>query len=206
MTAPDTPRSAGFRLGLFAALGLGLVALVAIATREPIARSRDRELREEIAELVPPGSYDNDPLRDQVARPADEPALDGYRARRAGAVVAVILLPTAPDGYNGAIRLAVAIRPDGSLIGVRVLAHRETPGLGDRIELEKSPWIRSFEGRSLQEPERVRWKVRRDGGAFDQFAGATITPRAVVGAVYRTLEYFQRHKAVLLEAGPQGQE
>jgi len=112
----------------------------------------------------------------------------------------VILQAIAPDGYSGAIHLLVGIHADGRVAGVRVIGHRETPGLGDKIELAKSPWIRSFEGKSLTNPAADGWAVKKDRGEFDQFAGATITPRAVVGAVHRALQYFDAHKAELLAA------
>jgi electron transport complex protein RnfG len=114
--------------------------------------------------------------------------------------VALLLSPVAPNGYSGAIRLLAAIRPDGTLAGVRVLEHRETPGLGDAIEARRSNWILGFEGRSLGNPEPLRWKVRRDGGDFDQFAGATVTPRAVVQSVYEALVFFKDRRDRLFEA------
>jgi len=116
--------------------------------------------------------------------------------------VAAVFAPVAPDGYNGNIRLLVAVRLDGTLAGVRVLAHRETPGLGDNIEAERSDWILGFSGKSLQDPKADSWKVQRDGGVFDQFTGATITPRAVVKAVKNTLLYYQEHGQKLFEQHP----
>ena len=116
-----------------------------------------------------------------------------YRARRGDRPVAVIMNLVAPDGYNGAIRLLAGIYRDGTVSGVRVIAHRETPGLGDPIEADRSDWIHAFEGRSLADPLPRGWAVRRDGGDFDQFTGATITPRAVVEAVQRALEYHAAH-------------
>ncbi|MGE4405805.1 electron transport complex subunit RsxG, partial [Pseudomonas sp.] len=126
--------------------------------------------------------------------------LPAYIAIKDGRPSAVILQAIAPDGYSGAIHLLVGIWADGRVAGVRVLGHRETPGLGDRIELTKSPWIRSFDGKSLENPQADGWAVKKDRGTFDQFAGATITPRAVVGAVHRALQYFDVHKAELLTA------
>ena len=123
-----------------------------------------------------------------------------YVARQDGTAIAVILPVTAPDGYSGDIDLIVGINGDGSVAGVRTLAHRETPGLGDKVDLKKSDWILSFDGRSLSDPPPARWKVKKDRGAFDQFTGATITPRAVTAAVRRSLEYFHAHRAQLLAA------
>ena len=121
-----------------------------------------------------------------------------YLALKGGEPSALILPVTAPDGYSGAIHLLVGIFADGRLAGVRVLSHKETPGLGDKIELAKSDWVRSFEGKSLSDPGEDRWAVKKDRGDFDQFAGATITPRAVVKAVHGALRYFDTHRAQLL--------
>ena len=107
-------------------------------------------------------------------------------------------MAVAPDGYAGAIRLLVAVAPDGRLLGVRVLSHKETPGLGDAIDSRRSGWIGAFAGRSLEDPREDRWKVRKDGGDFDQLTGATVTPRAVVRAVRNALVYFDRHRDALL--------
>jgi len=151
--------------------------------------------------------YDNDPLadvtfiRDQELLGVDE-ALPVHRARLAGNPAALLFTAVAPDGYAGAIRLLVAIGVDGRLLGVRVLSHRETPGLGDAIEERRSPWIRIFDGRSLADPPAERWKVRKDGGDFDQFTGATVTPRAIVGAVRNVLVYQERHREELFSAAP----
>jgi electron transport complex protein RnfG len=123
-----------------------------------------------------------------------------YRARRAGQPVAVILRFAAVDGYSGEIGLLAGIEADGRLAGVRVTSHRETPGLGDAIEIGKSDWIRAFDGKSLNAPPAADWAVRRDGGVFDQFTGATITPRAVVRAVRAALEYHERNRDALYDA------
>ncbi|MCH7882746.1 MAG: RnfABCDGE type electron transport complex subunit G, partial [Proteobacteria bacterium] len=116
-----------------------------------------------------------------------------YLARVLEEPVAVIFNTIAPNGYSGRIHLLVGIYFDGSLAGVRAVKHAETPGLGDAIELQKSDWMHSFEKRSLDRPGSKLWKVKRDGGVFDQFTGATITPRAVVEAVKNTLLYYQKN-------------
>ena len=121
-----------------------------------------------------------------------------YRARNNGEVSAVILPVVAPDGYTTNIDMIVGIRKDGTLAGVRVVAHRETPGLGDKIEKRKSDWIHTFDGLSLQSPTADQWSVKKDGGAFDQFTGATITPRAVVRSVKDALMFFDTHRDLLL--------
>jgi electron transport complex protein RnfG len=122
--------------------------------------------------------------------------------RLGGRTLAVLLGAVAPDGYSGAIRLLVAVGTDGRVIGVRVLEHRETPGLGDFIETRRSDWIHGFAGRSLGDPPPAGWQVRKDGGEFDQFTGATVTPRAVVRAVRNALTYFDRHRTELLAQPP----
>ncbi len=120
---------------------------------------------------------------------------DAFLARFDGQASAVIVPAIAPEGYGGAITLLVGIRYDGTLTGVRVAGpHHETPGLGDKIELAQSDWILGFNGKSLNDPPKSGWKVKKDGGDFDEMTGATITPRAVVKAVYNSLEYFEHNK------------
>ena len=132
--------------------------------------------------------------------------MPAYIATLRGQPSAVILQVTAPDGYSGAIHLLVGIKAGGQLAGVRVLRHKETPGLGDKIELSKSPWVKSFDNKSLANPGADGWAVKKDGGKFDQFAGATITPRAVVKAVHQALQYFDQHQAELLAPSATSQE
>ena len=122
-----------------------------------------------------------------------------YRARLQGEPVAVIFNSVAPDGYNGKIHLLVGVNIDASLAGVRVVKHAETPGLGDAIEIRKSPWIRGFDGKSLNNPDQAGWRVKRDGGEFDQLTGATITPRAIVAAVRNTLLYYQQNADMIFQ-------
>ncbi|ADE15813.1 electron transport complex, RnfABCDGE type, G subunit [Nitrosococcus halophilus Nc 4] len=188
----------GLLLGLFAVAGTGIVAITEALTREQIAANERAALRQAIAAVLPSTAYNNPILEDtfQVSDPllgTEKPIL-AYRARRDSQPVAVILTPVAPEGYNGAIKLLVGIHYDGSLAGVRVLSHKETPGLGDEIEEGKSEWILGFRNRSLGNPPESKWQVKRDGGAFDQFTGATITPRAIVKAVRNTLKYFENHR------------
>jgi electron transport complex protein RnfG len=185
--------SAALVLGAFALSGVGLVAWVYSGTADRIAESQRQTLLHTLETLVPRESYDNDLSADVISVGAAvlgtaEP-VPVYRARKQGEAVAVVIAATAPDGYNGEIRMLIAVHADGSLAGVRVTGHKETPGLGDGIELEKSNWIRGFDGLSLARPPERLWKVKRDGGAFDQFTGATITPRAVVKAVKSVLRY-----------------
>ncbi|MBD3610151.1 MAG: electron transport complex subunit RsxG [Gammaproteobacteria bacterium] len=189
-------------LGLFAVVGTTLVALTYDATEETIAEMEKQFLLQSLHVIVQPSEHDNDLFNDtiQVTHQAllgtDKP-VDVYRARRNGKNIAAILTPVAPHGYSGDIRLLVGIYYNGEIAGVRVLSHRETPGLGDGIETRRSNWILDFDGRSLENLDLKHWAVKKDGGSFDQFTGATITPRAIVQAVNKTLQYFKQHKAIL---------
>ena len=120
-----------------------------------------------------------------------------YLAKRENQVVAAIIPVTAADGYSGAIDLIVGVNANGSVAGVRVLAHKETPGLGDKVDLKKSDWVLGFNGKTLNNPERSGWAVKKDKGVFDQFTGATITPRAVVAATLRALQYAKANRKTL---------
>ena len=189
-------------LGLFAIGTVGSVALLQQGTATRIAAAEREAQVRALAEILPAGSYDNHLLDNRIELNAPElghrSPQSAYLALKGEQPSALILPVTAPDGYSGAIHLLVGIFADGRLAGVRVLGHRETPGLGDKIELAKSDWVRSFEGKSLDNPGEDGWAVKKDRGEFDQFAGATITPRAVVKAVHGALRYFDTHRAQLL--------
>jgi electron transport complex protein RnfG len=198
------PVKPALTLAIIAAVLTALVVLVASFTRDRIASNEQAWIRQRLDALVPPATHDNDLLADAIAVTA--PDLLGssqpikiYRARRAGAPVAAVLRPIAPDGYRGPIELLVAIGQDGRLIGVQVIRHQETPGLGDAFESRDVHWLDRFRGRSLADPPPPRWTVRRDGGDFDAFTGATITPRAIVKAVRNSLEYYQRNSQRIFE-------
>jgi len=194
--------TSGTLLAIVAVLGTSLLAGVHALTRDRIAEQERLLIQRQLSQVLPPGEYDNSPdadtlvIRDAAFFRHAGPVIV-YRARRQGQPVAIVMNHVAPDGYNGDIRLLTAIRADGSISGVRVIRHRETPGLGDPIEADRSNWIRGFDDRSLGDPKPGEWTVRKDGGQFDQFTGATITPRAVVSAVRRALEYHQAHSARL---------
>lgn len=207
MMLPEISRSMvknSLVLGLFAVVTVGSVTLLQQFTAERIEASERAAQLRALNEILPRGSYDNQLLDNSldVQDPllGSRQPLPAYIALKEGRPVAVILQAVAPDGYSGAIHLLIGVHTDGRIAGVRVVAHRETPGLGDKIELAKSPWIRTFENRSLTSPESSGWAVKKDRGEFDQFAGATITPRAVVAAVHRALQYFEAHKEDLLTA------
>lgn len=188
---------------VFSMVGAAMLSSTFQLTRPAIEQSERAAKLKLITETLPAGSFDNDLVQDSRPLPAD-PLLglkrpgEAYVATRHGSPVAVVLEAIAPDGYSGEIRFLVGVLADGSVSGVRVTSHRETPGLGDYIEVGKSPWIHEFDGKSLGNPHPVDWKVRKDGGRFDYMAGATITPRAMVKAVRKALEYFQGHRDALL--------
>lgn len=188
-------------LGTFALAGSVLLAGTYALTKERIAQQERDSLQATLTEVLPQSRYDNRLLEDtvQISNPllGTAESLTAYRARQAGQPVAVLFPVIAPSGYSGAIRLLVGVAADGTLTGVRVLQHRETPGLGDKIETRRSDWIHQFAGLSIGQPAKSQWAVRKDGGQFDSFTGATITPRAVVAAVKNALLYFESNKTLL---------
>ncbi|MCB1879246.1 MAG: electron transport complex subunit RsxG [Gammaproteobacteria bacterium] len=194
---------AGIVLFLFAVAGVGLVAVVNDQTKTRIAANERQALLDQLNALVPANTIDNDIVSDVVSV-SDPERLGGketqvYLGRKAGKPVAAVFTSIVPDGYSGPIKMLVAVRTDGSLGGVRVVSHKETPGLGDKVEERKSDWIYSFENKSLENPPLAKWKVKKDGGVFDQFTGATITPRSIVHTVKNTLIYFRDHGMSLFQ-------
>ncbi len=192
--------AAGKSLAIFAIIASALVGITFELTKNKIADNERLALLKNLHQLVTPDMHDNDLYRDKTSLSIPQLNYRGtpvvvYRARKNNRPVAAIFNVIAPDGYSGPIKLLVAIRANGSLIGVRAISHKETPGLGDGIDIEKSDWIRIFDNRNLSNPEEKRWHVKKDGGDFDQLTGATITPRAVVKMVYKTLKYYTRHQA-----------
>lgn len=190
-------------LTIAAVIAVGLVALVHDRARPAIEASQRAERLKQLTAILGNLAYDNDPAADTVLVRDPEylgtpDALLAHRVRLGGRPVAVLLNVVAPDGYAGAIHLLVAIGTEGRLLGVRVLEHRETPGLGDFIEERRSDWIHHFDARSLGDPPAARWQVRKDDGDFDQYTGATVTSRAVTHAVRDALTYFERNRATLL--------
>lgn len=191
-------------LGFVAIIGTSLLTGVDALTADRIATQERRVILEQLGQIIP-REYDNSLLEDKIVFSNETHFPKGqlvtaYRARLDNQPVAVVLKFNAVNGYNGDISLLAGINFDGTLRGVRVISHKETPGLGDAIEIEKSNWINMFKDKSLNKPEPSLWTVKRDGGVFDQFTGATITPRAVVKAVRLALEYFETHRQFLFEA------
>lgn len=190
----------GLLLGSVALLTTAALVFASRATEADIRAAELLDLKQSLA-IVLPGQYDNDITQDTLVLPGATGDVTVYRARHAGKVDAVVYRVTG-QGYAGAIVCVMGISREGKILGVRVLKHSETPGLGDKIEPAKSKWIFAFGGKFLGEPALEKWAVKKDGGVFDQFAGATITPRAVVKAVKGGLEFFDKERAKLLdEAG-----
>lgn len=195
-------------LVFFALIGTALLASVFFMTHDAIVKSEEAEKLKLIKQIVPATLFDNDIIQDTLSIPASdllgtEDVTTAYRARLQDAPSAIVLEAVAPDGYSGKIALILAVRTNGELAGVRVVAHKETPGLGDYIELPKNPWIKGFDGKSREVYKDGDWKVKKDGGQFDYMAGATITPRAVVKAVNKALVYFgENHDKLFAASAP----
>ena len=198
-------RKNGLTLALFALGCTAMVVLTNELTRDRITHQQELEKLRTLQALLPEGSYDNDLVascklvssREYLG--SDEP-MPLYTATLKGVHTGYALETVAPDGYSGAIRMVVGTDAKGAVSAVRVLAHKETPGLGDKIELKKSSWIESFTGKSLMADNDATWAVKKDGGEFDAFTGATITPRAVVKAVKNLLRLQQEHPELLRDA------
>jgi len=192
---------------LLAAFAIGATTLVSLTeanTRDKIIENERQTLLAAINALVDSNEYDNDILTDTFLIPSTRKLgtkdfTQVYRARKGDTPIAAVFTSIAPNGYNGAIKLLIGVYHDGTLAGVRVIKHKETPGLGDKIVVKKSDWILKFKGLSLINPTESRWKVKKDGGDFDQFTGATITPRAIVTAVKKALQYFEKNRDELFK-------
>jgi len=199
-------------LGVFALGTTLLISGTYQLTKDRIAEEQRKAEEKALLEIIPASRHNNSMLDDTIPVDASTSGLDLrkakqiYQAKQDGKAVAAIIPVTAADGYSGDINLIVGVNVDGSIAGVRVLSHRETPGLGDKVDLKKSEWVLGFNGSSLKNPELSKWAVKKDKGYFDQFTGATITPRAVVAATLRALQYADRHKAELFSDEASNQE
>jgi electron transport complex protein RnfG len=186
-------------LAVSALVGTALLSLTASHSVPLIEANKRQALLDNLGAVIPRDTFDNDIATDTLLV-ADTDHLAGaepvrvFRARSGGAPVAVAFQRIAHDGYNGDIVLLMGVSLRGEITGVRVIEHRETPGLGDAIEARRSDWIEGFVGRSLWDPAASGWRVKKDGGEFDQFTGATITPRAIVNAVRQGLAFYERHR------------
>ncbi len=187
----------------FALLAAILLGLADLATRGVIEHRLQEDLQANLEQVVPADLHDNDLLADSVILDSSSAKLGAdqtevYLAKKLGEITAVCFKFIAPDGYAGPISLVMGLDRNGEILGVRVIAHLETPGLGDKIEITKSKWVLSFNGKSLDNLTLEQWTVKKDGGTFDQFSGATITPRKVVQAIRRGLEFYRSHQVELL--------
>lgn len=195
-------------LAVFAICTTLLITGTFLLTKERIAAEKRKAEERALLEIIPREMHDNSMLDDVIAVGPQTPELKLaedkriYIARRNDKPVTAIIPVLAPDGYTGEIDLIVGVNADGTIAGVRALSHRETPGLGDKIDLKKSPWILDFNGRSLNNPDLAGWAVKKDKGVFDQFTGATITPRAVVAATLRALQYAEANGDILFGREP----
>ena len=192
-------------LASFALITALLLSSINNLTADRIAHAERVAAQKALLEIVPPNRHDNDLLLDTRPIPEQFWSLLGldeggdiYIARSNNTPIAAIIPTISPDGYSGNIGMIVGVNVDGSIAGVRVVDHSETPGLGDKIELRKSKWILDFNGRSLKNTPTSAWAVKKNGGTFDQFTGATITPRAVINQLVNTLNYFEQDKSRLL--------
>ncbi|MGJ0483615.1 MAG: electron transport complex subunit RsxG [Methylomicrobium sp.] len=195
-----------YQAGILAGFALAasiLLGFADLATRGVIQARLEEDLKASLEQVVPSDLHDNDLLADTVTVPSVNTAIGAdetivYLAKKQGSVSAVSFKFVAPDGYAGPIHLVMGIAGNGEILGVRVISHTETPGLGDKIEITKSKWVLSFDGKSLDNLTFEEWAVKKDGGVFDQFAGATITPRKVVQAIRRGLEFYRAHREELV--------
>jgi electron transport complex protein RnfG len=188
--------------GILAGFALATTALIAVtfyATKDTIALAKEQQLLGVLNELVKEDAHDN-LLHTDCVIVEESPLLGNrpqriFRARDGEENVAAIIETTAPNGYSGDIELVVAVSPEQKVLGARVVEHKETPGLGDKIDLRVSDWILSFNDVAYSEQNESRWQVKKDGGQFDQFTGATITPRAVIQAVKKAAIYFGENQS-----------
>jgi electron transport complex protein RnfG len=187
----------------FALLAAILLGVADLATRGVIQQRLQEDLQANLEQVVPAELHDNNLLADSVMVASADAQLGAeqtevYLAKKQGQVTAACFKFIAPDGYAGPISLVMGVDRNGEILGVRVIAHVETPGLGDKIEISKSKWVLSFNGKSLDNLTVEQWAVKKDGGVFDQFSGATITPRKVVQAIKRGLGFYRAHQGELL--------
>jgi len=190
-------------LAIFAVCTTVLITGTYLLTKDDIALSKRKAEEKALLQIVPRDRHDNSMLDETIAVGPATPGLRLreekriYIARQGDETVAIIIPATAPDGYTGEIDLVVGINTDGTIAGVRTLSHKETPGLGDKVDIKKSDWVLGFDGRSLDNPSLDGWAVKKDKGVFDQFTGATITPRAVVAAILRVLQFAEENRTTL---------
>lgn len=203
MTMLNAIRKNGLTLAIFACASTGVVALTQYLTKDQILQQERAQLQATLNEVIPHSLHDNELYASctLVSGPllGSDSAQPLYIATQSGAPTAMAIESIAPDGYNGAIRIIVGIDINGVILGSRVLSHQETPGLGDKIDLRITDWMLSFTGKQVTPDNNSEWAVRKDGGQFDSFTGATITPRAVVKAVKNTVNYVNANRDIILK-------
>ncbi|MBB1487747.1 electron transport complex subunit RsxG [Oceanospirillum sediminis] len=202
-TLIESIRRSSIGLGIFAVVTAGIIAVTQLGTKDVISDNIRQAQSQSLFELIPASEVDNDLLNDTyVIQPDDilgnKDPITVNIARKDNQIQAIFFPVTTPHGYSGNINMLVGVKRNGEMAGVRVLSHKETPGLGDKVETKKSDWIHSLSGLSLENPGTEKLRVKKDGGIIDQFTGATITPRAIVNQSRYVLQYFNKHKDVLL--------
>lgn len=201
----------GMTLAAIAAICTAMVALTYRLTADRIVANEQALLERSLEPVLSGLLFDSGVTESKIiippphALPGSEAAII-YRVFAEGEPVAALFIVSARDGYAGAIKVLVGVDMRGIVTGVDILEHRETPGLGDRVESSKSDWVRQFAGRSLSDPEQSAWSIKRDGGDFDQLTGASVTPRAIVKAIYETLVYFSANQKNLFDATAEQEE
>ncbi len=203
MTAPKEPaykKHIGYQGGLlggFATLAAAFIVIGNIATHDAIEQRKADDLQRSLNQVIPPALHDNNVLKDQVTLKHEGKNIMVYRGTLKQKPVA-FAFNISGQGYGGEISILMGVDNNGKILGVRILSHTETPGLGDKIEAEKSHWVYNFNNLSFNKVPMEKWRVKKDGGIFDQFSGATITPRAVIKAVTEGLSMFNSHRHELI--------
>ncbi len=204
----EAMKKSGLSLAIFALISVLLVATTNSITKPKVLENQARMLLQALNEVLPASHYDNDLAASKIILSPQKTGFSRntpvYLARKQGKPIAAIFEVTTLKGYSGAITLLIGIHAEShTLSGVRVVKHQETPGLGDKVEVKKSDWALKFNGKSLENPKLTGWYVKKDGGDFDQFTGATITPRAVVNTVRSTLLFAQQNMRSLFQLSQQ---
>ncbi len=200
VTTPSYRQRTGYHgilVGGTALMASALLVIGNISTKDVIELRHAEDVQQMLGEVIPVTLYDNNLIADKF----DFEGKEIFQARKENKVSAVAFQVAEP-GYSGMITLIMAVNYEGKILGVRVVSHTETPGLGDKMETTRSDWIYSFNGMSLTENNSNLWAVKKDGGQFDQFTGATITPRSITKAVKDGMYFFNQHKQRLMSYDP----
>jgi len=195
----------GVTLAIIAGFCTSLVAFTWQLTADRIEANKKAWLERSLQPALAGLFFDSSVTESMITIPVPHelPGSDAaviYRVYAAEKPVAALFVVSARDGYAGPIRMLIGIEIDGNITGVRVLQHKETPGLGDRIETVKSDWVLQFDGHSLRDPEAAKWAIKGDGGQFDQLTGASVTPRSIIRAIKETLIWFEANRVSVFAA------